>query len=209
MQTNHWLSLRNQSLAVYTREAGFDLAIYDEYSTGVQQELSKRAVRNAMAGLHWGFEDQGVDIYAIKQGIYVISLSSPLTVSYRHKPSQVIYIGMGDIMTRVKQHFEGSLFDFMQSLSGANFDFSFACPSSETYSNYYQHVEWEMLDYWSKQFGGTDERYRFPLLNSIAGSQRDIVDQDTWWQKPLKNTGKRPLWAIKPTRHSDFAALDA
>ncbi|MGB6326859.1 MAG: hypothetical protein WBG11_14090 [Methylocella sp.] len=208
MKTNEWVTIKNQSLAVYTREAGFDLSIYNEYSAPVQAQLRKRAIDAAMFGISNAFEEQNIDIYDIKKGIYVISLSAPLTILYRTKRSQVIYIGIGNVMGRVKQHFEGSLFDFMQSLSGANFDFSFACPEMDGHDLYYKHVEWEMLEHFSKQYGGVDDNRRFPLLNKNAGSNKGIENDSDWWKKPLKNTGKQPRWHLSPTEYSEFATLD-
>ena len=42
MKKNHWYPVKNQSLAIYARDAGFDLAMYDEYSPQVQLELLLR-----------------------------------------------------------------------------------------------------------------------------------------------------------------------
>ena len=51
MQKNHWYPVKNQSLAVYARRAGFDLAMYNEYSEQVQLELRARAVTEAMKSI--------------------------------------------------------------------------------------------------------------------------------------------------------------
>ena len=68
-------------------------------------------------------EDKGCDLTLIKRGVYVIALSNPLSIQYRERRSQVIYIGMGSILNRIKIHFETKLFDFMLDLAGADFDF--------------------------------------------------------------------------------------
>lgn len=96
----------------------------------------------------------------------------------------------------------------MESLSGANFDFTFACPHKPYHTDCYKHVEHLMLSYFLARVGGQDSRYRFPLLNSNAGSDRKIPCDDERWNAPLRSNGERPLWAIKPTSHSDFAPLD-
>ncbi len=206
--TNNWYSVKGQSLAIYARNAGFDLAVYDDYSEQVQLELRKRAVNEALHAIKSACEDIELDIASIKRGIYVISLSNPLSIRYRTGRSQVIYIGIGNIMNRIKSHFDNKLFDFMLSLAGADFDFYFACPARSGTADYFKHVEHLMLEYFSEQYGGRDAKWRYPLLNNIAGSNKEYSDGKDWWKKPLKASGKRPLWELKPTDFSDFAPLD-
>lgn len=208
MKNNNWYAVKNQSLAVYARNAGFDLAVYHDYSEGVQMELRKRAVKEALHAIKSACDDNGLDIGSIKNGIYVITLSNPLSIQYRTVRSQVIYIGIGNIMGRIKTHFEKKLFNFMLGLAGADFDFYFARPALSGTATYFKHVEHLMLEYFSEQYGGMDDRRRFPILNKNAGSNRKFPGGTDWWKKPLKASGKRPLWELKPTDFSDFAPLD-
>ncbi len=208
MKRNHWYAVRNQSLAVYARTAGFDLAMYHSYSDKAKTELRKRAVSAAMLAIQAASEESGCDVSSIKTGVYVIALSNPLSVQYRHRRSQVIYIGIGNIFGRIKSHFDNKLFDFMLDLSGANFDFYFAKPALAGTAAYYKHVEHLMLEHFSNQCGGMDDQRRFPLLNKNAGSNKYFSGGSTWWKKPLMAAGKTPLWELKPTKFSDFAPLD-
>lgn len=205
METNRWWTIRDQSLARYMRNAGFDLSVYSNYSDHVQNEARKRAIKEAMAGIREAFEAESqFSLTDLDRGVYVISLSTPLAISYRSRWSPVIYVGLGRVASRIEAHFNHSLFDFMESLSGANFDFSFACPHKPYHTDYYKHIEYEMLNYFQEKIGDGN----FPILNKNAGSNRDIVHDDAWWTSPLKANGKRPLWALGPTEHSDFAPLD-
>lgn len=208
MGPNRWVTFPELSLATFAREAGFDLAIYETYSASVRREVKKRTIDRAVNAILDDLWDAGFDIAGVKKGVYVISLSSPLTIEYRWKRSQVIYIGMGNIAGRIRAHFQYSLFDFMQSLSGANFDFSFARPYMRGHDDYHQHVEWHMLEYFRETCGGLGERDPYPILNRNAGSCRDIRDRSDWWKKPLRNNGRLPRWSLRPTEHSDFAPLD-
>ena len=113
-----------------------------------------------------------------------------------------------NILSRIERHFNNSLFEFMQSLSGANFDFCFANPHKPYHTDYHKHVEFQMLEYFSEKIGGIDNKKRFPILNKNAGANKHIDEGEDWWTTPLKATGKRPFWALKPTEHSDFAPLD-
>lgn len=209
MKPNHWYSVRGQSLAIYARNAGFDLAMYDDYDESVQIELRRLAVKSAVAAIEGACWNQDFDIEKVRTGIYVIALSNPLSIQYRNKRSQVIYIGRGNILGRIKSHFERKLFDFMLDLSGANFDFYFAKPARPGTKNYYQHVEHLMLDYFTSQYGGMDDKRRFPILNKNAGTDHYFAAGTEWWAKPLKASGRRPLWELKPTDFSDYAPLDS
>jgi hypothetical protein len=80
MQTNTWIKIRNQSLACYTREAGYDLTVYNDYSETTRRELKKAAIRNSIYGIRYAFEEQDNDISFVKTGVYVIALSSPFTL---------------------------------------------------------------------------------------------------------------------------------
>lgn len=208
MKTNHWYAVREQSLALYARNAGFDLAVFDDYSEVVQAELRKRAVKEALTAIESACDDEGLDIWEVKRGVYVIALSYPLSIRYRTRRSQVIYIGMGNIMGRIKQHFNDTLFDFMLDLAGADFDFYFARPALPGTATYFKHVEHLMLEYFSEQYGGLDDGRRFPILNKNAGSDKDFHGGTDWWKKPLKAYGQTPLWELKPTDYSDYAPLD-
>lgn len=208
MKKNNWYAVKNQSLAVYARNAGFDLAVYHDYSEQVQIELRKRAVKEALYAIKSACDEQGLDIATIKNGIYVISLSNPLSIQYRKGRSQVIYVGIGNIMGRIKSHFDKKLFDFMLGLSGSDFDFYFARPALPGTATYFKHVEHLMLEYFSEQYGGMDDKRRFPILNKNAGNNKEFNGGDDWWKMPLKASGKRPLWELRPTNFSDFAPLD-
>ncbi len=202
--TNTWYTVRKQSLAVAARDAGFDLAVYDQYSRGVQVELRKRTIKHIMHNIEYSFSEQvDSDLSDLTQGVYVIALSNPLTVQYKIKTSEIIYIGLGNVKNRIEGHFERSLFDFMQSLSGADFDFKFAYPHLKYHTDYYKHVEYNMLEYFRKSAGN------LPLLNSNAGSDRGIASDDDWWVSPLKGAGKKPRWALTALKGSGFQRLDS
>ena len=53
MKKNHWFKVGSQNLAVYARNAGFDLAVYDKYSNQVKSEIHKRTVTEAMKSIEW------------------------------------------------------------------------------------------------------------------------------------------------------------
>lgn len=203
IQTNHWYGLRRQSLAVYARNAGFDLSIFNEYSKTVQAELRRKTIKEAMREIKWTMSEKGFDLDSVKKGVYVISLSNPLSIKYPKRLSQVLYVGRGDVSHRINNHFDNKLFDLMLSLSGADFDFDFALPDPKSGSDYFMEVEYRMLEWFNLNFGDPSKRC-FPLMNKIKGAKRNYTSDNEWWSKPLKSTGIKPLWEIAPTAANKF-----
>jgi hypothetical protein len=197
-----WWKIPQQSLALAAREAGFDLSVYDDYDEPVRAALKTRAISNAIERLREAFtEVSGRSLEDVKRGVYVISLSYPFTLDYNGWRSDVVYIGRGYISGRIKSHYEHSLFRLMRTLAGADFDFHLTEPKSEEES-YFKHVEFLMLDYFKSKAG------RYPLLNKNAGSKQSVSVAGTGWKKPLKRSGRKPIWEVRPTEHWDIDVLD-
>lgn len=203
IKKNHWYSLRRQSLAAYARIAGFDLSVFSDYSPKVRAELRKKTIREAMLMIKWTLSEQGFDLSAAKKGVYAISLSSPLSIQYPKRHCQVLYVGRGNIETRLKSHFEHKLFDLMLSLSGADFDFDFAVPARAGTALYFHEVEYQMLKWFDTNYGEPTKICR-PLLNKINGHQKNFTPDTGWWKKPLKTAGVKPLWELAPTKFNNF-----
>lgn len=209
MNNNHWYDIKAQSLAAYVRNCGYDLAVFDEYPATVQKQIRKAAVTEAVKAIKLECQIRhGIQLDDIHKGVYVIALSNPLSMRYEKGRSQIIYIGMGNIVSRIKSHFDNSLFDFMLSVNGANFDFRFARPGLQGGTTYYKHVEFLMLQEFGKKYGGLSESRCYPLLNRNAGSNQGYAGGSDWWKKPLHHAGPRPKWELHPTSFNEFKALD-
>lgn len=204
-----WLRIQNMSLARSMREAGFDIAVFDEYSNAVKKEAQKRAIRYVLDDLSDEYENKsgGRSITEVKRGVYVICLANPFAVSYENGDSEIIYIGRGNVYGRIRSHFEHSLFKFMKSLSGTDFTFYVAepkRPGGGRANEYYKQVEHDLLASFKSQFGGEGSPY--PLLNKNAGTNKNLRPTEGW-DKPLSRQGKRPKWFLKPTQFWDFEKL--
>ena len=210
---NKWFNLGNQNLSVFMREAGFDLAVFDGYSKNVQAEARHRAIRNARSALIDAFKtvSKQANLSEIKQGVYVIRLARGMVVNYHKQHSPIVYIGQGAVLNRIQQHYEGKLFEFMQSLGGVDFEFLIAEPWKPYYrkQDFHKQVEFSLIKQFGEIFGGLDGRSKFPLMNRIAGSDRGLDIDGDWWRKPLKRSGSRTNWVLQPGPHSGFVgALD-
>ena len=200
-----WTAIRNQSLALAAREAGYDLTMFHDYSRETQAQLPKSAIRIAMRNLDWAYEEEtDRDLSSVKKGVYVISISNPFTIQYDGRCSEIIYIGIGAVRGRLESHFKNSLFEFMMSVAGANFDFRICEPKRPGSAVYYKHIEYLLLNKFAERIGDGD----YPLLNKNAGSNKSIDNPDKGWDTPLKASGKKPIWQIEPTKHWAFSKLD-
>lgn len=215
---NKWLWVKKQSLATAAREAGFDLAMFNEYSEDTQKELRKKSVRYVIRNIEDAFEElSDYELSHVKYGVYVIRLSAPFAVQYRHSDcdedgettSQIIYIGRGDVAVRLKGHFENKLFDFMQSLSGAEFDIQILDPASDHYSknNLHKQIEYELLEAFAERI--TCETKGYPLLNKKPGDSAQLDYCGDKWDGPLRKRDKRVIeWNISPTDNWRNLKLD-
>ncbi len=195
--------IKDVSLALAVREAGFDLTMFDDYSESTQSEIRKRAIKIVLRNISDSFEEEaGRPLEEVKKGVYVICISSPFTVGYERGCSEIVYIGIGKISSRLESHFNNSLFELMMSVAGANFDFYLTEPKGSPSDLYYKHIEYMLLDKFQQKHG------TYPLLNTNAGSKKEFEGAGKGWDKPLKGSGKKPIWELRPTRHSYFADLD-
>ncbi len=195
---NTWYQIPRLNLAVAARKAGFDLSIYDYYSSSVRKELRRHTVFEMMNGIRdqiWN--DNEFELKSFDKSVYTISLAQPLTVRYQLKCCHIVYIGQGRAGARIEKHFSSKLFDFMQSLSGAEYNIQIALPKRPNCGEYYRHVEFQMLSHFAEKFGGTERA--LPLLNKNRGSDQGYTEDNRWWSKAIDRVGKKPIWSLNPT----------
>lgn len=197
-----WVKLRDYSLAWSTREAGYDLTMFEDYPANVQDTLRQEAVKVATEYLEAEYEEKvQKDLRDLAWGVYVIRLSSGFTISYPKSNAPIVYIGRGRVGGRAKSHFSQKLFPLMQSLSGADFDFWISDPRTgkrgRPSPNYHQQLEFSLIEKFEAKFG------KKPLLNKNGGTDRGL-ELGKGWDKPLSTKGQRPKWILKPTEHFEI-----
>ena len=79
-KTNIWYKIEKQSMAVYARNVGFDLAVYNSYSDATKKELQSKMITEAMRTIEAACNLQGFKLKNVKKGIYLISLANPLSI---------------------------------------------------------------------------------------------------------------------------------
>lgn len=221
---NTWISVKDQSLATAVREAGFDLSVFHEYSEATQDEVRKQSFKYALRSISDDYEEQtGHDLAALEYGVYVIRLSDPFILSYHNEncddpesifsnTSQIVYIGRGDVLVRLKHHFQHKLFDFMLSLSGASFDFQILDPGMAKSAHYtvadlHKQIEHDLLVEFSRTVSCADRG--FPLLNKNRGSSAGLDYTGGSWKVPLRRKNDKMIeWVITPTPYLRSFNLD-
>jgi len=212
--SNDWVLIENQSLATAAREAGFDLAMYDQYRTQTKAELRTRTVKQALKNIQDAYWDETeTDLSEIKYGVYVIRLSCPFTIKYGTEAvadnsnvydstSQIVYIGRGDVLGRLRSHLNSKLFDFMQSLSGTNFDFQILDPYSDhiAKNKLFKQIEHDLLEKFAASITGQPRGY--PLLNKNKGDDLHVDNCGKYWDLPLRKRQERMIeWVLTPTQY--------
>ena len=194
-----WVKLKEYSLAWSAREAGFDLTMFDSYTPQAKSALKTAAVRMALDYLADEYEEKtGLSLKDLSWGVYVIRMTSGMSIRYEQGVSPVIYIGRGSVGGRVKSHFNDKLFPMMQSLSGANYDFWITEPKKGSRGRpsekYHKQLEHNLLEKFEEKYGS------LPLLNKNRGSDFGETLGENW-DRPIRTRGQQPKWILEATKH--------
>jgi len=198
-----WEKLEYYNLAWSARDAGFDIAFYDDYKPAVQKLVKSQTVNIAIDYLADEYEElTGKSLLDVKNGVYVIRLASNFSVRYSQGVSPIVYIGRGAVNGRIKTHFSKKLFPLMESLTGATFDFWIANPKrggqGKTAENYHKQLEHDLLEGFREKFG--DDLNKYPLLNKVRGEDCGM-ELGGNWDQPLRGDNRRHMWTLEPTKH--------
>jgi len=146
--------------------------------------------------------EQLSDVY---RGVYVITLSDNLSIDYNREPSQVIYIGRGQIKNRLKAHFALWIRDLSDSLQDIAFDVWMTEVRVKGNANAFKEVESDLLYDFKEKFG------RVPLQNKKRGDDHykthEYFDD---WNLPLTNPKKNHIrngWSIEPLGNNPWAMI--
>ena len=139
-------------------------------------------------------EDRFTKLSEVNQGIYVITLADNLSIDYDGKPSPVIYIGRGQIRTRLYHHFTNWIKYFSDSLQGISFYLWMTEIKVKGSKKAFCEVESDLLDYFYNKY------QTWPMQNNQAGNchekYHEYCDE---WNLPLRNpTNIQEGWCIRP-----------
>jgi len=181
----------------YASDMGINLRTlaYDSVKGDVWDWIDSKVRNNILKDLDevWseGFSSQ---LFSIKQGIYVITIGDNLSIDYDNQASKVLYIGRGQLRSRISIHLKYWLKHLSESLQGISIQVWMTEVKVRGNENAYKEVETDLLCYFHDKFGV------FPLQNAKAGDLHEKYhDYSKNWNLPLRNpTNINQGWSIKP-----------
>jgi len=139
-------------------------------------------------------ESTSSQLSAVKQGVYIITIDDNLSIDYDNEPSKVLYIGRGQLRSRINSHLKYWLKHLSDSLQDISIRFWMTEIKVKGNKTAYKEVETDLLWHFHEKFGV------FPLQNTKSGdSHEKYHDYCKDWNLPLRNpTNINQGWSIKP-----------
>ena len=156
---------------------------------------------------HWiqwnsqdGFSTEDIEHLDLKRAVYVIRLNTPFVIEYGSSYSPVLYIGEGDLLTRLASH--GTWIEDLSELVD-KFGLSVAVSTPRVRNNVsaYRDVEAALLNKFKELFDNC-----LPLRNLQNEYQKIEHEYDlSALKEPLQiGKGNRYMWSIKPMKSNKF-----
>lgn len=168
------------------------LAIDDEVEGPVSRQLQRQ--------MRAGYRDQGVSEEQMERSVYIVRLTGSFVLQYPRCNSPVLYIGRGDAPSRLARHVPNWLVNVFYFGSDTEVEVRMLRPRRRGRADYYKNVEADLLKMFSKRTGS------LPMFNKCRETKfEDCIDYGSSQQRRLNQqigvgSGKRPHWAITPTR---------
>ena len=146
--------------------------------------------------------DEGVKHDKLDRGVYVVRLKAPFGIAYPKGHSPTLYIGEGDVHSRLYNH--RAWLKRFQSM-GYAFPMEVACafPRVRKNINAYRDFEAHLLEVFFRRYG------TLPLKNSIHETRRFLHT----YQKVATHgiigpgSGSKHKWAIQPLPANSFRTV--
>lgn len=146
--------------------------------------------------------DANAPMTRIDRAVYVIRMKPPFAISYPQKYTPVLYIGEGDLLSRLGSHRKWA--SSMRSL-GYSFplEVAFCCPRVQNNASAHRVFEAHLLNVFFGRYGS------LPLKNSIHES----MAYDHQYERVATSSvlgpgsGTRHMWAIQPLASNPFKAV--
>jgi len=131
---------------------------------------------------------------AVSQGIYVITIAENLSIDYNGSSSKVLYIGRGQLRSRISSHLKFWLRNLSESLQDISIHVWMTEVKVRGNSGVYKDVESDLISHFYDKFDA------YPVQNAKSG---DIHEKNHEyaknWNLPLRNPPNISQgWSIKP-----------
>lgn len=155
--------------------------------------------KETQAKLKQRLEEAGAPMTRIDRAVYVIRLQAPFAIQYPTKYTPVLYIGEGNLLTRLNAHRK-----WAETLLGLGFRFPLevacCCPRVKGNTEAYKVFEAHLLNVFYERYGS------LPLKNSI----HEYKAYDHHYERVATSAvlgpgrGNKPMWAIQPLPSNPF-----
>jgi len=168
---------------------------YDNVKENIWEWIDSKVRNNILKDLDEVWEESfSSQLASVKQGIYVITIGDNLSIDYDSLPSKVLYIGRGQLRSRINSHLKYWLKHLSDSLQDISIKIWMTEIKVKGNKNAYKEVETDLLSYFYDKFD------MFPLQNSKSGDYHEKYHEYSKnWNLPLRNPPNiNQGWSIKP-----------
>ncbi|WP_135380791.1 hypothetical protein [Vibrio tasmaniensis] len=131
---------------------------------------------------------------SVTQGIYVVTIGDNLSIDYQGLPSKVLYIGRGQLRSRINSHLKFWLKNLSDSLQDISIHIWMTEVKVRGNNQIYKEVETDLLSHFYHKYDA------LPLQNAKNGDFHEKEhDYGRNWNAPLRNPSNiQQGWSIKP-----------
>ena len=168
---------------------------YDNIKEDVWNWIDSKVRSNILKDLDeiWSVQFTS-SLASVKQGIYVITIADSLSIDYDNQPSKVLYIGRGQLRSRINCHLKYWLKNLSDSLQDISIQIWMTEIKVRGNKGAYKEVETDLLSHFYSKFDV------YPLQNAKSGDLHDKYHEYCEdWNLPLRNPSNiNNGWSIKP-----------
>lgn len=198
-----WTKSQPISIRDYASRCGFNLLTINlmDLADENRKWIERKVITGILADIDKAWKTEWEkQLSQVDKGIYVITMAGNLCVQYKHGPSQVIYIGRGQIRKRFYQHLKNWVANFSESLQDIKFRFWMTEVKIPGSTNAFKDVESDLICNFRNKFG------EFPLLNKKNGDTcQKYHSYNANLTKPFKNEHQiKSGWYIRPMADNEW-----
>ncbi len=193
------------SIREYAEKCGFNLTglengnISEENWEWIDSKIRLRILNDLKE--QWNDIEDGANRFLkVKRGVYVITLAQNISIDYSGHPSQVIYIGRGNLRSRISSHLRNWIRYFSESLQDISFNIWLTEIRVKGSPNAFKDLEYDLLDEFFNRYG------ELPIQNTKYGDNFGREHEyNMEWRAPLNNPRNiHNGWTIKPLRNNPW-----
>lgn len=173
--------------------------IFIDFSKGQLKYDDSKFLKILRSQVRSEFASQNIKLIELKRSVYIIRMTGQFIVSYVKGNSPVLYVGRGIVGQRIAAHLKNWLSDVHTLGGSVGVEIRVCVPRKQNRDDFFKNVESDLIANFNKKH---DSLPFFNKRKENKHARKVVYNSST---KLLLNraigigSGKRPLWAIKPT----------